>query len=689
MSKSELQSDPTSTSSVTQEKVSRFGEYRGYSDAHFDGFLREAVHVTVRDGVRIAMDIYRPTCGGVVASEPLPVAMSVTRYWRARKLSDGSIDSPVAVIAPGENSGALINPSAYRSELLGKDRNSELLSHGYTLVYMDSRGTGASFGTQDPSFQKEVDDISDVMDWLVAQPWARSKIGMFGGSWLGLIQLIAATGKPKPLAAIFPSVPNFMDVYRIFWNRGVYAKGSAVTIRQLLVGLSDEENQGAAVKKVENEAAVAAGVDNDLDGALLRAAREQHGDASFSFYFDAVSQHPVVAEVIRELDLNSMDEIFNTLMHADTLDQALANRPDLREKLMSAQWPADAPNAPPASIATDLVDAVKASGIPVYLYHGWQDPGPSEGLLYHYNGVCSRTTIGPWSHAPGKPNDPREDAHMRTQAVEIRRWFDHWLLGMDNGVEKEDPITYAVMQDKANWEWRTSESFPPETSQVKKFFFSAGPSTSIGSVNDGLLMTSPPTETKASDSYRVDYSTRSGGPTRHHHAAGGGPIAYPDFAPNDAKGLTYTTSLLAEDLVIAGFPVIRLYASASVSDLNIVVYLEDIDANGYSTMVTQGAIRTSHRTPRLPLYDTGGIPWTSSLAEDISAAAPLTEGPVEICFALEPVAQRFPKGHRMRITIVGADEDLYWTIPLDPRPEINMYRDMLRPSHIELNVLSS
>lgn len=69
--------------SVAAERVSTLGRYQGYSEAVYDGWARTSQYVTVRDGTRIAIDIFRPTNKGVLHEEPLPAVWEHRRYQRA------------------------------------------------------------------------------------------------------------------------------------------------------------------------------------------------------------------------------------------------------------------------------------------------------------------------------------------------------------------------------------------------------------------------------------------------------------------------------------------------------------------------------------------------------------------------------------------------------------------------------
>jgi len=485
-------------------------------------------------------------------------------------------------------------------------------------------------------------------------------------------------------------VPNFIDTYRILRPGGVYIKGAALTMRKTLVGLSEVKDQGqtgSTYGRVSGGKRVVgpARVDEDADGSLRTDARSKHGSASFAGYIDGIVNHEVVKAVADSLGLESIDQIINTLFFADSLDRALQGRDGLRRQLAGAQWPQPQQGV---DLVTRFLGQLNDAAIPTYLWDGWQDPMPSERLLYYYNLTGpTRITIGPWSHGAGEPDDPREDAQLRLMGTELVRWFDHWLRGVDNGVEREPKVTYAVMRDRSRWEWRTSGTLPPPDATQTDFYFRAGPSKSLASAHDGLLDRRPPGAEPARDRYTADYSLTTGEHTRLHDATGAGPISYPDLAPNDAGAMSYTTAPLEHDVAFAGFPVVTMHVSSTDPDPSFVIYLEDVDPSGRSTLVTQGFLRASHRTPWQPPWSTNGTPWTSSLAADVERAAPLGEAPTEIRFALHPAAQRFPRGHRIRLTIALADEGAIWVIPESPRPVLSVWRDAGHPSRVTLPLL--
>ncbi|NLF78513.1 MAG: CocE/NonD family hydrolase, partial [Chloroflexi bacterium] len=147
------------------DRVSRFGEYQGYSEPLYDEWVRVSQYVPVRDGTRLAVDIFRPAVGGTPVDDPLPVIWTFHRYHRARVDRAGKLTT--------------ILDQAPELEMM--------LRYGYVVAAADVRGGGASFGTRDGEFtRQEALDAYDLTEWFAAQPWSNGKIGMYGLSYLAI-----------------------------------------------------------------------------------------------------------------------------------------------------------------------------------------------------------------------------------------------------------------------------------------------------------------------------------------------------------------------------------------------------------------------------------------------------------------------------------------------------------------------
>ncbi|OYX91922.1 MAG: hydrolase, partial [Novosphingobium sp. 35-62-5] len=155
------------------------------------------VDVTMRDGCRIAVDVYLPEPIDSAAGETAFATIALfTPYYRRFKLRPGG---------SGE-----VNPNS------GKFRDF-FVPRGYAVVVVDVRGTGASFGTRD-SFRspKEREDSREIADWIVAQSWSNGVIGATGISYLGAASdFLASTGHPavKAIAPLFSVWDTYTDNY--------------------------------------------------------------------------------------------------------------------------------------------------------------------------------------------------------------------------------------------------------------------------------------------------------------------------------------------------------------------------------------------------------------------------------------------------------------------------------------------
>jgi len=232
--------------------------------------------------------------------------------------------------------------------------------------------------------------------------------------------------------------------------------------------------------------------------------------------------------------------------------------------------------------------------------------------------------------------------------------------------------------------WRSAYQWPLPSQELTSFYLRGGPTGSIASANDGLLALDKPQARTGQDDYVVDYSTTTGTRTRWTDGYGGG-FGYPDMTTNDQKGLTYTTPPLTADTEVTGHPIVHLWVSSTSEDADFIVYLEEVDADGSSHYITEGVLRASYRALSTPPWKTMGLPYHSGFKADV---APLPAGePVELVFDLLPTSNIFDAGHRIRITITGADAGTYATPRLDPPPTVSVYRNIEHSSYVVLPII--
>jgi hypothetical protein len=612
--------------------VSTFGEYEGYSQARFDGYARRSDYLTLSDGTKLAYDVLLPTRKVTVTDESLPVLLMHTTYLRAMKLvENGRIVFDELFDIPWFAKGFLRLRAWFKKDghigdmVFRTSWLKRLLHHGYAIAVVERSGTGASGGILSPAFADVAVEIDEVLNWVAAQSWCDGTIGMFGTSMVAMAQYAAASAGNPYLKAILPVASSF-DMYgSVVYPGGVNCTGFGRTLSG-----STEVLERMIVP-----------VDSDPDGDQLARILEQRRERS-----------------LRDVSAQG----FSLAPYRDSDNPYLQERRLWRDVGLY-----------------DLLDRINGSRVAVYNSAGWYDLFTRDSLLWHANLTTPRRLhVRPLFH-----NDLGKSGADLDFGAEAHRWFDYWLKGIDNGIMDEPPIRYYVVGAPKGTAWRTAEQWPPPDAQRTRFYLAGGRSGSVDSVNDGFLRTQSPDDVDGADVYTVDYSTTSGADARWSAVVKDG--KYPAQRANDEKALTYTTAPLERDLEIIGHPVAHLWFTAEVPDLDLFVYLEEVDAQGNVEYITEGNLRASHRAVGEAPFDNLGLPFHRSYEEDL---APIPAGePSELVFDLLPTAKRFRPGTRIRASVACADADNFDTPVLDPAPRVQLLRDVIHASFVELPLL--
>ncbi|HVG34245.1 MAG TPA: CocE/NonD family hydrolase [Pyrinomonadaceae bacterium] len=172
------------TTAASQSDTAAAPPYRGYTAPQYKETVLQSLYLTMRDGVKIAVDVVLPK--GLAPGARIPAIVEQTRYWRARK---------------GQT------PNSYQRFFA---------SYGYAVVWVDVRGTGASTGSwPTPWSREEIKDGGEVVDWIIHQPWSNGRVGAMGSSYGGNSALLLAVPNHPALKAIIPrhfEFDEYMDV---------------------------------------------------------------------------------------------------------------------------------------------------------------------------------------------------------------------------------------------------------------------------------------------------------------------------------------------------------------------------------------------------------------------------------------------------------------------------------------------
>jgi putative CocE/NonD family hydrolase len=504
---------------------------------------RHSFYLPMRDGVRLAVNVYRPAEHGKPVATREPVVFAFTpyraRYFEGGKLVD-LIDSPEFGLR-------------------------DLVHDGYVVATADVRGKGASFGHRRGFLdQTEAKDGAEIVQWLAKQPYTTGKVGMIGCSYLGGSAMLVAGARPPALKAVFAAATDW-DKYTFVRRGGITAQFNTRPDDPPSVGLTSVP------------------VDADPDGKLLKEAVAQHAE--------------------------------NTPMAA--LWYGMPYRDSMSKYTGTKFWE----EVGPYTHAADL----KKPGLAWYLWSNWTDE-PTEQIIRAAANLPAKMIIGPGMHCV----PPKQ---FNINAVQ-KRFFDHYLKGIQNGIDKEPKYTW-WRENGAGGDLIRSNTLPGQGVQRVSLFLGMP----TGTETPGTLTPAAPAATSVT--YAIDYDVADD--------------AYFTFWPKspDAHALTFTTPPLAMPATVEGYPVVTIRLAADAADADVFAYLEDVTPDGAATVLAMGRLAGSHRKPGTAPYNNLDLPYHSGLEKDVS---PLTPGtPVTLRFALSPRSYTVQSGHRLRVAIAGAD----------------------------------
>jgi uncharacterized protein len=585
----------------------------------YPGLTWTSQYVPARDGTRLAVDVYLPQ--GLPGDVRLPALLVQNRYWRAIQ--------PVAPLSWVIDDVDEIMP-------ISRGLKPFFVQRGYALVYTDVRGTGASFGTwRYPWEPVSIQDASDLLDWIVTQPWSNGRVGGMGISYLGnTAELLLATHHPA-VQAVVPMY-NHPDPYvDIAFPGGLFNHRF----------ISDWSEMDHALDRNEMPTMM-----RWLARKLVRSVRPVNNDRE------------ALAEALREHSNNG-----NTYQIA----QGLTFRDEVEPETGIC---------PDALALHNYQQAILESEVPSYGWASWQDAGTAAAVLRRFLTFprATHAAIGTWNHGGMMQASPYRKAKdpisppLPAQWREIIRFLDAYLKDVDNGVRDERQLHYYTLGLE---QWQHSPSWPPPGVSMQRWYFAA----------DRQLSLEPPVAESGEDHYTVDFQASTGDKNRWWElsVAFNQTVEYPNRSVQTPHLLSYLTPPLEKDIELCGNPLIQLQAACSTTDAAFYAYIEDVAPDGHIYYLTEGQLRAIHRKicdvppPYTPLG-----PYHSFTAGD---ACPLIPDEVtEITFGLLPVSALIRAGHRLRLSLAGHDEGTFHRVPVEETPEWRIMRNSASASWVEL-----
>jgi len=484
-----------------------------------------------------------------------------------------------------------------------------VVDEGYVHVIGDLRGSGGSEGEHVGNYNAGGvslgQDAYDVIEWVAAQPWCDGNVGMIGISYYGSMQVLAAAERPPHLKAIFVSGGHY-DFYETTYHGGVM-------------------------------------------WFMPRAAREGRGGDSGWAFTDRITSRMLtcvdsdevsarVAERLADPDVAAWPNLVHTL-HYPKHHEAWF---DIITNDLDGDWYEE---RNPITLAPNI-------DIPVWLQidqgRGWTMDGTIE-LFRSLRSEHKRLSIGSYPPMQSRPWIEEHD--------KMFRWYDKWIKGIDNGVDREPAVEVFV---EGSRETVTAAAWPPKPVEYRELYLR--PRRKLSS-EPGIF-----------------------GPEA---AAPDGFFQAPLTVTDKVEILSWSTEPFAEPAEMIGTGAFHLFAAIDQDDTNFILRLWDAAPGGTRQLLTTAYLKASQRELD-PARSEPGSP-----VHPHTRKVPVTPGEIEeYVLRVYPFAATILPGHRV-VAELSCDEPLTdehnsllppdaFHLPVGRPVTHTIYRDALHPSRLVL-----
>lgn len=444
-------------------------------------------------------------------------------------------------------------------------------SHGFIYVKQDVRGRGGSGGVLDMNAMQESDGY-DAVEWAAKLPGANGKVGVIGRSNPGLYAWYAAIAAPPHLAAIAPVVATADPLRIVPYIDMVFSP----TIVPWLC-LTQVKDKQSDMSNLDVETA--------FNSLPVIASAQKSGCGNPQYWRDW-------------FDHQKLDSYWHGLSVEERLNRVKV------PVLGIGGWYDDARGTIRNYMGLDSLKKHPFQRL-------YMEAGAHKGVDY-VNG----------SFGPEARVDPR--------LLQLR-WFDHYLKGVDNGVDREPPVDIFVMGDN---KWRKENEFPLARTKWTDFYIHSGGKAN-GGAGDGTLDSIPP-KAEPADTFTYD----PGKPTPYLIDARELELSlnedYSKVHATRTDLLAFTSAPFTKPMEITGPMSATLFAATDARDTDWNVMLLDVYPDGRAMRIQDGVARARFR-------------------DGFDKPKLLTPGTVyEYHLDMWYTGIVIPEGHRLRITVASA-----------------------------------
>ena len=468
-------------------------------------------------------------CAGLAGAAPKPI---VKRLQVPVPMRDG-VRLSANVFLPSEHARvpAILVRTPYGKGADITPNYQAFVEHGYAVVVEDVRGRYESEGAFQPLHQ-EPSDGDDTLNWIARQTWSDGKVGMMGGSYVGIVQWKVAPLNNPHLKAIFPVVSGYDDYRDRF-----YSTGGAMKLGNRLEWMAENLR--------------APGYHQDFARYVLHLPERSSDVAALGWtspMYRDVADHPAFDRFWRAISV--------------------------KEQIGKIRIPVFSVGGWYDNFVQSDLEAYQA---------------------LHKTSGLSRILVGPWPHNMSYRFENADfglDSSAPVRALQME-WFDQWLMGKDTPLLSQPPVKIFVMG--AN-RWLEAREWPPEQAQAKMFYLDgkgrANSAEGDGALAEKLSSRDAADQFVFDPNDPVP--TRGGAVCCNPKIFPWGPMDQ-RLVEQRKDVLVYTTKPIKHEVAVIGPVQVVLYVASSARDTDFTAKLVDVFPDGSARNLTDGILRLRYR----------------------------------------------------------------------------------------------
>jgi putative CocE/NonD family hydrolase len=504
----------------------------------------QKVMMPMRDGIRLATDIYRPKTDNKV-----PIIFSRTPY-NFNSWGDGKERTRTA------------------------QRAYEAVKRGYAYVVQNERGRYYSEGEWD-ILGVPLTDGYDAFSWMKDQSWSNGKIGTYGCSSTAEWQMaVAALDHPSHAAMVPQSYGAGVGRVGDYYEQGNWYRGGA---EQLLFF------------------SWLYGVEHDKFKPRIPQGATQEDLIRISRFYDLAPENPPIDMSVALDHLPIQDIIQNVHGKREVFDKMVRRKPNDPDWFNGGLYHDDMDITIPSFWFTSWYDVSISPNLALFNHarNNAKDEETRDNqylviaptLHCRYTRATENTIVGERSVGDARLNYEEQ----------IYAWFDLWLKGEENDFKEKTPrVQYYTMGSN---KWQASETWPPENTKMTTYYLESDGKANTAS-GSGKLTTRMPKSKDVSDGFTYDpmkpVPSYGGNVCCTGNAVKGGAFDQQSMETRDDI-LVYTTAPFKEGVEVSGFIETSLFVSSDAKDTDFTIKLIDVYPDGTAYNLDETIQRVRYR----------------------------------------------------------------------------------------------